>query len=47
MRDYISSWFNELLLTSEHPGFGRLRVDVAQTSFFEGLVGRNANDRLR
>lgn len=41
MRDYPSSWFNELLLTSENPGFGRLRVDVAQTGFFEGREFRS------
>lgn len=34
-RDFLSSWFNELLLTSENAGTGRLRVDVGQTGFFE------------
>lgn len=36
MREYLTSWFNEKLLTSLSPGTGRLRVDVAETGFFEG-----------
>lgn len=35
-RHYLSSWFNDQLLTSEADKFGRLRVDPAQTGFFEG-----------
>ena len=35
-RDYLSSWFNSFLMTSGRDKYGRLRVDVAQTGFFEG-----------
>lgn len=34
MRDYLSSWFNSNLMTSEK-ATGRLRVDTGQTGFFE------------
>lgn len=37
-RDYLSSWFNSFLMTSGLDKYGRLRVDVAQTGFFEGRV---------
>ena len=37
-RDYLSSWFNSFLMTSGRDKYGRLRVDVAQTGFFEGRV---------
>ena len=33
MRKYLSSWFNDLLLTSEKAGLGRLKVDSQQTGF--------------
>ena len=36
MRDYLSSWFNSRLLTSEKESIGRLRVDIGQTGFYDG-----------
>lgn len=35
-RDYLSSWFNSFLMTSGRDKYGRMRVDVGQTGFFEG-----------
>ena len=35
-KDYLSSWFNSFLVTSERDKYARLRVDSGQTGFFEG-----------
>jgi hypothetical protein len=40
-RDYLSSWFNDLLLTSAKPGTGRLMVEEDHTAFFESRERRS------
>ena len=34
--NHLTSWFNQFLVTGGADGFRRLRVDPAQTGFFEG-----------
>jgi hypothetical protein len=40
-RDYFSSWFNDLLMTSTRPGTGRLMVEEDHTAFFEARERRS------